>query len=100
MKTPNDVATARTMAWAFLTMGGLAAAGYGGWTWLRSRSPKSPEGGVEWPLRNVLHGNEKVAEAYFSEGHLSPTFSASRVDPPRKNGDVDSATILTRSNGF
>jgi DMSO/TMAO reductase YedYZ molybdopterin-dependent catalytic subunit len=65
---------------------GTAAAGYGSWTWLRSR-PR--EGGVEWPLCRMLRGNEQVAEAYFSEGHLSPTFSASQVDlPPRKNGDV------------
>jgi hypothetical protein len=71
---------------AFLTMGVAAAAGYGSWTWLRSR-PR--EGGAEWPLRRVLRGNERVAEAYFSAGHLSPTFSASQVDlPTRTNGDV------------
>src|SRR5579871_7050543 len=71
---------------AFLTMGLTAAAGYGGWTWVRSRSL---EGGVEWPLRGILRENEKIAETYFSQGHLSPAFSASQVDSPvRKNGEV------------
>ena len=71
---------------AFLTMGVSAAAAYGGWSWLRSRPQ---EGGVEWPLRGVLRGNEKVAEAYFSDGHLAPTSSLSQVDASvRKNGDV------------
>lgn len=69
-------------------MGVGAVAAFGGWKWLRSRSPRMPEGGVEWPLRGVLRGNEKVAEAYFKEGHLAPTFNASKVDPARKNGDV------------
>ncbi len=87
MKTPNDDAKGRTRR-AFTTMGVGAVAGYGGWAWLRSRSPRTPEGGVEWPLRGVLRGNEKVAETYFSEGHLAPTFNVSRVDPARKNGDV------------
>ncbi len=87
MKTPNDEAKARTRR-AFTTMGVGAVAAYGGWAWLRSRSPRTPEGGVEWPLRGILRGNEKVAEAYFREGHLAPTFNVSRVDRARKNGDV------------
>ena len=71
---------------AFLTMGIAAAAGYEGWNWLRSRPP---EGGVEWPLRAMLRGNEKIAGAYFSNDHLSPIFAPSQVDPrPRLNGDV------------
>ena len=71
---------------AFLTMGLAAAAGYGGWAWMRSRSQ---EGGVELPLRAILRENERVAEAYFSNGHLSPTFGQSQVNAgTRKNGDV------------
>jgi hypothetical protein len=67
-------------------MGAAAATGYGGWTWLRSRSQ---EGSVEWPLRRVLGGNEKIAEGYFSHRHLSPTFDRSEVDAEaRKNGDI------------
>jgi hypothetical protein len=78
-------ATQRTRR-AFLTMGAAGAAGYGGWTWLRSRSQA---GGVEWPLRGALRGNQRIAEAWFSDGHLSPTFDRSRVDGnTRKNGDV------------
>jgi DMSO/TMAO reductase YedYZ molybdopterin-dependent catalytic subunit len=85
LKTPNELATARSRR-AFVTMGVAAAAGYGGWTWLRSRSP---EGGVQWPLRGVLRGNEKVAETYFSDGHRSPELPLSQVSATaRKNGDV------------
>jgi DMSO/TMAO reductase YedYZ molybdopterin-dependent catalytic subunit len=78
-------ATARSRR-AFLTAGLAAAAGYGGWAWMRSRSQ---EGGVELPLRAILRENERVAEAYFSNGHLSPTFGQSQVNADtRKNGDV------------
>ncbi len=71
---------------AFLTMGAAAAASYGGYVWLRSRPQ---QGGVEAPIRSVLRGNEWVAEAYFKEGHRSPTFGPSQVDAnTRKNGDV------------
>src|SRR5712664_1063369 len=69
---------------AFLTIGIAAAAGYGGWEWLRSR-PKVD--GVEWPIRGVLRRNESVAEAYDS--HLAQAFDASKVDPEtRVNGDI------------
>jgi len=71
---------------AFLTMGATAAAGFAGWTWLRSRSQ---EGSVEWPIRRVLGGNERIAEAWFSDKNLAPTFDRSRVDAnTRRNGDV------------
>lgn len=71
---------------AFLTMSAAAAVGYGGWTWLRSRSFDDD---LEWPLRAMLRGNESVAEAYFSNGHLSPTFAQSQVDAnTRTNGDI------------
>ncbi|MEO5923830.1 MAG: molybdopterin-dependent oxidoreductase [Bryobacteraceae bacterium] len=71
---------------AFLTMGAGAVAAYGGWTWLRSRPQ---EGGVPWPIRNVLRVNEKVAGAYLSDGHLAPTFNEEQVNSElRVNGDV------------
>lgn len=91
MKPPNSTSSPEREARArsrraFLTMGVAAAAGYGGWSWLRSRPE---DNSLEWPLRGMLHNNEKIAEAYFSDGHLSPTFDSSRVDPnTRKNGDV------------
>jgi hypothetical protein len=81
----NRDAAVRTRR-AFLTMGAAAMAGYGGWSWLRSRPN---EAGVAWPLRSVLSANETVAEAYFSSGHKSPAFSASQVDlVTRRNGDI------------
>ncbi|MEP7353343.1 MAG: molybdopterin-dependent oxidoreductase [Acidobacteriota bacterium] len=71
---------------AFLTLGAGAAAAYGGWWWLRSRPQ---EGGVEWPIRRVLSGNEKLAEAYFSDGHRSPEFASSVAGTDtRLNGDI------------
>lgn len=71
---------------AFLTMGVAAAAGYGGWAWLRSRPE---DASLEWPLRGMLRNNQAVAGAYFSDRHLAPSFDASRVDPTtRENGDV------------
>src|SRR5271156_4675018 len=86
-KVPNveREAAARSRR-AFMTMGVGAAAGYGGWSWLRSRPE---DNSLEWPLRGMLHNNEKIAEVYFSDRHLSPTFDSSRVDPnTRRNGDV------------
>jgi Oxidoreductase molybdopterin binding domain len=81
----NSQAAARSRR-AFLTLGLGAAAGYGGWEWLRSR-PKVD--GVEWPVRGVLRRNENVAEAYFSDSHLAPAFDASKADPEtRVNGDI------------
>jgi DMSO/TMAO reductase YedYZ molybdopterin-dependent catalytic subunit len=83
-KTPEQELAARTRR-SFLTMGVAAAAGYGGWRWLRSR----PEvGGTPWPLRRALQMNENIARAYYSEGHLVPVFPASSVQEPRPNGDI------------
>ena len=62
-----------------------AGAGLAGWRWLRSREL---EDGTPWPLRRVLEGNEKLARAVFDPARLSPTFPASRIDPPRLNGEI------------
>jgi DMSO/TMAO reductase YedYZ molybdopterin-dependent catalytic subunit len=76
-------------------MGVGAAAGYGAWSWLRSRPE---DNSLEWPLRGMLQNNEKIAEAYFSDGHASPSFDSSRVDPnTRKNGDVGLESPLDAS---
>jgi DMSO/TMAO reductase YedYZ molybdopterin-dependent catalytic subunit len=86
-KSPNVKRDARARSRrAFLTMGAAAAAGYGGWAWLRSRPE---DGSLEWPLRGMLRNNERVAEAYFSDGHLAPSFDlASVAANTRLNGDV------------
>ncbi len=67
----------------FLTMAAAAGAGYASWKWLRTR-PR--EGGLEWPLRNMLETNESLAEAYFSKARLSPNFRPSDVTRARING--------------
>jgi DMSO/TMAO reductase YedYZ molybdopterin-dependent catalytic subunit len=80
----REIAAARSRR-AFLTMGIGAAAALGGVALVRSGAEEDKRAGL---LRKVLRGNEKVAEAYFSDGHLAPTF-----DPPpagtetRANGD-------------
>jgi DMSO/TMAO reductase YedYZ molybdopterin-dependent catalytic subunit len=66
-------------------MGVAAAAGYGGWKWLRSQPL---EAGVASPFRAALQTNEKIAEAYFSDAHRSPEFDPSKVGAERTNGKI------------
>ena len=95
---------------AFLTMGAAAVTGYGGWAWLRSRSQV---GDVEWPLRKVLGGNERIAEAWFSMAicHrplVTPRWmqilarteiSGSRRTLTRPDGYLASGVLITRPSG-
>lgn len=67
----------------FLTAAVAAGAGYASWKWLRTR-PR--EGGVEWPLRRALEWNESVAQSYFSDARLSPSFRPSDITRARING--------------
>jgi Oxidoreductase molybdopterin binding domain len=84
IRTPRQESARRTRR-AFITMGVAAAAGYGGWSWLRSRPQIGEE---QWPIRGMLNFNERLADAYFSSGHLAPTFPPDRVEDLRANGDV------------
>src|SRR5262245_18933861 len=68
---------------SFLAMGIGAAAGFAGWKWLRTR----PElGGVPYPLRRTLEFNERLAQSYFDETRLAPTFPREMAREPRVNG--------------
>ena len=68
----------------FLTLGVGAVAAIGAWKWLGSRGR---EGGLQWPLRRMLHFDEAVALSYFSTTRLNPTFPASMITrPARING--------------
>jgi DMSO/TMAO reductase YedYZ molybdopterin-dependent catalytic subunit len=69
----------------FITMGVAAAAGYGGYRWLRSQ-PRV--GNLELPFRRALWMNESIAQAYFSPGRLSPLFRPSDVTKARVNGHL------------
>jgi len=70
----------------FITAAVAAGAGYGAWKWLRTREQI---GYLEWPLRRVLELNESIAERYFREARLSPTFPPSRITrPARLNGNL------------
>ena len=69
---------------SFLTLGLSAAAGLAGWEWLKTRPQ---EGGVPYPIRRVLEVNERLAEAYFNEARLSPTYPREMAREPRVNGE-------------
>jgi DMSO/TMAO reductase YedYZ molybdopterin-dependent catalytic subunit len=60
-----------------------ALAGGAAWSWLRSRPD---DDGIPWPLRRVLNGNQRLAEALFVPSQLAPTFSPQRAREPRVNG--------------
>src|SRR2546423_12516498 len=70
---------------SFLVFGAGAIAAYGGWKWLNHASRI---GDTPWPLRRALETNEKLAEAYFSEKRLSPTFPSSAITRARINGGI------------
>jgi DMSO/TMAO reductase YedYZ molybdopterin-dependent catalytic subunit len=70
-----------------LVLGAAATlAGIGAWRWLLKATP---ENGIPWPLRRILHFNESVAGALVPPRRLAPTFPADRVQgKPRTNGMV------------
>src|SRR5215469_9947087 len=82
--TPEQELGVRTRR-AFLTMGVGAAAGYGAWRWLQTRPQ---EGFLPRPFRRMLHFNEGLERAFYSEHRLAASFPESRVQPIRTNGDV------------
>ena len=67
----------------FVAMAAAAAAGYGGWKWLRTRDRI---GDLPSPFRRMLEANESLAEAYFSRARLSPLFRRSDITRLRVNG--------------
>ena len=85
MKTEEEQLAARSRR-AFLTMGAAGLAGYGGWSWLRSRFHDQ---GLPGPLRSVLRFNERIAEGFFSDTHRMPEFALSAANPEtRVNGVI------------
>jgi DMSO/TMAO reductase YedYZ molybdopterin-dependent catalytic subunit len=60
-----------------------AVAGLAGWEWLRTR-PKVD--GVPYPLRSGLEFNRRLAERYFSETRLAPTYPRAMAREVRVNG--------------
>src|SRR5262245_28117006 len=69
---------------SFLAIGIGAAAAYAGWKWLRTRSN---DGYVPYPVRRALEFNQKLAERYFTDSRLAPTFPREMAEEPRVNGD-------------
>ena len=71
--------TRRGFAWG----GAAVLAGVAGWKWMGSRTL---EGGLAWPLRDILQADEKVGRAAFNPDRLAPGFAASESRMPRVNG--------------
>jgi DMSO/TMAO reductase YedYZ molybdopterin-dependent catalytic subunit len=79
-------ANMRQMTRRSFAVGGVASLlGLGGWYWLRARSA---DAGILWPLRRVLDFNARLAQAYFEETRLAPTFGLDRAREPRVNGAI------------
>ena len=70
---------------SFLIAGLASVAGIGGYEWMRH---STKEDLVPWPQRRVLSFNEKLAEGYFSDGHLVPSYSLRDVQYLKQNGDI------------
>ncbi len=69
---------------AMLGFGVASLVPFGIWKWIGS-SPV--EGGIPQPLRRALQSNEQIANTYFSQNHLAPTFSPEQLGRPvRENG--------------
>jgi DMSO/TMAO reductase YedYZ molybdopterin-dependent catalytic subunit len=73
--------TRRSFGWGAVS----AAAGFGGWKWLRSREEID---GAPWPLRWMLEFNERVARGYYSPKRLAPMFPRDQARMPRPNGQL------------
>jgi|SRR5579863_3144421 len=69
----------------FLVFGAAAAAGLGGWEWLRTRRGGD---GVPWPLRRGLEIDEKLSRRYFRETRLAREFPRGAAEDVKVNGDV------------
>src|SRR5262245_51027461 len=74
------------------TTGAIAAlAGGAAAAWLATRPAA---GGIPWPLRRVLEGNEHLARLLSSNSRLAPEFPVARAVDPRVNGRVGLHTPL------
>lgn len=87
---PSDVERARVdlerrTRRSFAVGAVAAASGLGAWAWLRNASTV---GGLPWPIRRVLEGNQVLAESAFRSDRLAPTFPASLAKMPRVNGRI------------
>ena len=69
----------------FLYAGVAAAAGLGGWEWLRTRAGGD---GVPWPLRRGLEIDERLSRRYFRETRLAREFPRDAAEDMKVNGDI------------
>jgi DMSO/TMAO reductase YedYZ molybdopterin-dependent catalytic subunit len=76
---------------SFAVGGAAALLGVGGWYWLQTRKVTD---GIPWPLRRMLEFNESLAQRYFNDTRLAPTFPLDRAREPRINGKIGLITDL------
>ena len=69
---------------SFLVLGISATAGFAGWEWLATRPDVD---GRPYPLRRALEFNESLAQRYFKDTRLAPTFPREMAREPRVNGE-------------
>ena len=69
----------------FLIGGLAAAAGLGGWEWLRTRGFAD---GIPWPLRRGLEANEAFARAYSTPSRMAREFPRGAAEDVKVNGDI------------
>jgi hypothetical protein len=81
----SDPEISRLTRRSFLTGGIAAAAGFGGWLWIRE---SLHEGGIPKPLRRAEEADDVFSHALFSESRLAKTFDASDIGEARVNGDI------------
>ena len=94
---PDDQATQlikKRSRRGFLIGGLAAAAGFGGYEWLTKAEDQD---GVPWPQRSVLDFNRKLSQAYLSDSHLMPTYSASQIEPLKANGNYGLEAALDKA---
>jgi hypothetical protein len=82
----NAEAEMRRMTRRCFAVGGMASLlGLGGWYWLQGRTA---DAGIPWPLRRMFDINAWLAQAYFKQTRLAPTFALHRAREPRINGVI------------
>lgn len=82
LTTEQQIRRRTLKAFAWFGLASLVPVGF--WKYITSQ-PR--EAGIPAPLRAILNGNEQVANTYFSNQHLAPTFA------------VDQAAKAVRLNG-
>ena len=83
------------ISFSVFAAGGIMA--WGGWKWLRNYSleEEGVSAGLSKPVRNILNGNDRIAQQTFSSSRLVKTYPVSAAAKNvRKNGTIGLQTAL------